>query len=125
MNREGGNMSEELTGMEKSELLGAMDGRELEDYDRDFYEAMYKAAPLAPEDVDDRIRRAIMRFIQDGSGPAAHPDNGGFVMLGFTHGYMVGRKLRKDIRRDAGNNPRTMKEAVRNVKKQVKGKRNK
>lgn len=92
-------MKDELTGMEKSELLGIVDRRGLEDYDRDFYQAMYKAAPLAPEAVDDRIRRAIIRFIQDGSGPASQPDNGGFVMLGFTHGYMVGRKLRKDIRK--------------------------
>lgn len=92
-------MSEELTGHDKAVLLGAQDGRALDDYDRDFYESMYRTAPLKPEDLDDRVRRAIMRFIEDGRGPAAHPDVGGLVMMGFAHGYMVGRKVRRDIRR--------------------------
>ena len=114
-------MNDELTGREKSVLLGEMDGRGRDDYDRAFYEAMYRTAPLRPEDVDDRIRRAIIRFIQDGKGPASESDVGGLVMMGFAHGYMVGRKLRKDIRKDAGDNPRTIKEAVKNVRKQAEG----
>lgn len=109
-------MKDELTQREKSALLGAVDGRELDDYDRDFYEAMYRTVPLRAEDIDDRIRRAIMRFIHDGRGPAAHDDVGGFVMMGFAHGYMVGRKLRKDIRRNASDNPRTLAQAVKNVR---------
>ena len=95
-------MSEELTEQDKAKLLAVTDGKVVRDgdgYDRKFYEAMYRIASLHPEDVDDRVRQAILRFITDGKGEASKPDNGGFVMMGFIHGYMVGRKLKKDIRR--------------------------
>jgi len=95
-------MIDELTAQDKAKLLAVTDGKALRDgdgYDRKFYEALYRIAPLAPEEIDDRVRQAILRFITDGKGEASKPDNGGFVMMGFLHGYMMGRKLRKDIRR--------------------------
>jgi len=90
----------ELTPGDKARLLGVTDGKGMDnDYDREFYEAICRIAPLGVEEVDDRVRRAILRFISNGTGPASHEDNGGFVMMGFIHGYMVGQRLRKDIRR--------------------------
>ncbi len=87
-------MEEELTQRDKAILLGNIDGRSRDDYDQHFYEAMNRIPPLGIEEVDDRIRRAILQYIE-----ASKVDNGGFVMMGFLHGYMVGRKLRRDIRR--------------------------
>lgn len=92
-------MTEELSNHEKAKLLGNSDGRSKDDYDTEFYEAMRRIPPLGVDDVDGRIRRAICRYIDDGQGEASKPENGGFVIMGFIHGYMVGRKLRKDIRR--------------------------
>ena len=94
-------MSEQLTEQDKAKLLAVTDGKAARDgeYDRKFYEALYRIAPLRLEDVDDGVRRALLRFIADGKGEESKPDNGGYVMMGFTHGYMVGRKLKKDIRR--------------------------
>lgn len=94
-------MSEQLTEQDKAKLLAVTDGKAARDgeYDRKFYEALYRIAPLGLDEVDDRVRRAILRFIADGKGEASKPDNGAFVMMGLIHGYMVGRKLKKDIRR--------------------------
>lgn len=91
-------MTEELTRHDKAELLGVMDGKGLakESYDHEFYKAMYRIAPLELDEVDDQVRRAIIRFVMDTK--TINPDNGGLVIMGFVHGYMVGRKLRKDIR---------------------------
>jgi len=94
-------MVDELTQRDKAILLGNMDSTSADDYDRQFYEKMKEVAPLHPEEVDDGVRRAILRFIMDGKGEASKADNGGFVMMGFLHGYMVGRKLRRDITRKA------------------------
>lgn len=92
-------MTEELTPQDKAKLLGAQDARNLDDgYDRKFYEAMRRIPPLGLDEIDDQVRRAILRYIQDGTGEASKPENGGLVMMGFAHGYMVGRKLKRDIR---------------------------
>jgi len=92
-------MTDELTREEKATLLGIMDGKNKDDYDREFYETMHQVRPPAPEEVDDRVCRAIFRYISEGTGPASYEENGGLVMIGFIHGYMVGRKLKRDIRR--------------------------
>ena len=92
-------MTEELTSQDKARLLAVTDGKGMDNgYDREFYEAMCRIAPLSVEEVDDRVRRAILRYIAQGKGEASKPENGGFVTMGFVHGYMVGRSLRKDIR---------------------------
>lgn len=90
-------MEEELTRKEKTRLLGIVDATNLDDYDQEFYEKMREIPPLGVDDVDDRVRRAILRFIMDGKGEASKPENGGFVAMGFIHGYMVGQKLKRDI----------------------------
>ena len=92
-------MTEEFTGQDKARLLGVTDGKGVYNYDREFYEAMRQTGPLRLDDVDDQVRRAILRFVADGKGEASKPDNGGFVMMGFLHGYMVGQKLKRDIRK--------------------------
>ncbi len=91
-------MEEKLTREEQVRLLAVDDGKNIDDCDQEFYEKMKEIPPLAIDEVDDRVRRAILRFISDGTGPASHEDNGSFVMMGFLHGYMVGRKLKRDIR---------------------------
>jgi len=94
-------MEENLTQRDKAILLGNIDGRSKDDYDREFYEKMKEIPPLGIDEVDERVRRAILRFIMDGKGEASKEDNGGFVIMGFIHGYMVGRKLKRDITRKA------------------------
>jgi len=75
-----------------------VDGKNIRnDYDEKFYKKMKEIAPLAVDEVDDRVRRAILRYVSEGKGAASQEENGGFVMMGFLHGYMVGRKLKRDI----------------------------
>lgn len=85
-------MGENLTPQDKAILLGVVDAKGIDDYDHEFYETMLQVSPLSVEEVDDRVRRAIVRYT---TGTV----NGGFVMMGFMHGYMVGRKLKRDITR--------------------------
>lgn len=93
-------MEENLTQQDKANLLGIIDGKGMNDsYDQEFYEAMCQVRPLDVDEVDDRVRRAILRFIDQGKGEASKPENGGFVAMGFVHGYMVGQKLKRDITR--------------------------
>jgi len=92
-------MTDELTERDKAILLGNVDRRNVEnEYDRDFYEAMHQTHPLNLDEIDDLVRRAVLRYMADGQNETVKA-NGGWVMMGFFHGYMVGRKLRKDIRR--------------------------
>ena len=79
--------------------LAIEDGLNKENYDREFYKAMYQISPLAPEEIDARVRRAILRYVAD--TPSMTPEQAGFTTMGFTHGYLMGRKLRRDIRRKA------------------------
>jgi hypothetical protein len=88
----------ELTQRDKAILLGNVDGRSLDDYDQQLYQMMWKVRPLGLEEIDDRARRAILQYIAQGKGEASEPANRGFVMMGFVHGYMVGQKLKRDIR---------------------------
>lgn len=90
-------MEEKLTQQEKAELLGSVDHTNQDDYDRQFYEAMKETPVPHIEEIDDRVRRAILRYIAEGKGRASQEDIGGFVMMGFFHGYQVGRKLKRDI----------------------------
>lgn len=92
-------MADELTIEEKVRLLAIFDGKNADDYDREFYEAMYRIKPLEFEEIDGLVRRAILLYITDGQGIASQENNGGLVMMGFIHGYMVGRELKRDIRR--------------------------
>jgi hypothetical protein len=103
-------MTDELTGQDKVRLLAVTDGKAARDgeYDRAFYEAMYRTRPLGLEELDDRVRQAILRYIADGKNEESK-EYGGYIMMGFAHGYMVGRKLRKDIRKDTGDNQRMVK----------------
>ena len=94
-------MTEELTQQDKAKLLGVTDGKAVgsgNGYDQAFYEAMQQTPPLGVEEVDDLVRRAILRYIAD-TKKGSVKANGSYIMMGFVHGYMVGRKLRRDIRR--------------------------
>jgi len=92
-------MEEKLTQREKAGLLGSVDNTNPEDYDRQFYEAMNETPVPHVEELDDRVRRAILRYIASGKGESSKADNGAFVLMGFIHGYQVGRKLKKNITR--------------------------
>ena len=92
-------MEENLTRRDRAILLGTVDRRSKDDYDREFYEKMKEIPPLGVEEVDDQVRRAIVRFVTDVKGEVSEEENGGFVILGFLHGYQVGRKLKRDITR--------------------------
>jgi len=88
-----------LSEKEKLILLAEMDGRNLDEYDRSFYEAMYRSPGVQPSEIEDGVRRAVLRFIADSGPEVSDPSVGGYIMMAFCHGYLVGRKLRRDIRR--------------------------
>lgn len=92
-------MTDELTSRDKVTLLANLDARNLDDYDQKFYKAMKEIPPLGPDEIDDRVRRAIFRFITEVVDPASQGDPGRLVMIGFLHGYMVAQQLKRDIRR--------------------------
>jgi len=89
--------NEEMTATDKARVLGYVDRHNVEDFDRDFYEAMHRTRTLDIDEVDDKVRRAVLRYLADGRNEDVKI-NGAWIMMGFFHGYMVGRKLRRDIR---------------------------
>lgn len=94
-------MSEELSQKEKSLLLGITDGKAVkyeDNYDHEFYEAMCRTYLLRVQEIDNQVRRAILHYIADSKSQDIRT-NGTYIMMGFIHGYMVGKKLQRDIRR--------------------------
>ena len=85
----------DLTDNEKANLLAHVDGKSLNDYDESFYKAMIMTDIPHSFELDSGVRRAILKFVCESETNAAHSSA---VMLGFVHGYVVGRKLRRDIR---------------------------
>lgn len=67
-----------------------------EDYDKDFFEAMAATKEMSPRDVQPRVRRAIFRFITQSRDQGVLA-NGGYILMGFIHGYQVARKLGRPI----------------------------
>ena len=87
----------DLTDNEKANLLAHVDGKAIgkNDYDESFYRAMCQVDIPHSFELDNKVRRAIMKFVCENED---NTSKGGVLMLGFIHGYMVGRKLRGDIR---------------------------
>jgi len=85
--------------MSTEHIIAAIeDTMNTENYDREFYKTMRRIQSLAPEELDDQVRRAILKYITDDSMTMT-PEKASFFTMGFTHGYLVGRKLWKDIRK--------------------------
>lgn len=54
-----------LTPEDKAELLGIMDADKHDEYDEEFFRLLKLQSPLDAEDIDDRIRRAILKYTSE------------------------------------------------------------
>lgn len=90
-------MDETLNECERASLLGVVDAANRDNYDRQFYETMRKIPVPGLDEIDDRVRRAIALHISKAEGTPTYVQ--GAITVGFIHGYMVGRELKRDIRR--------------------------
>lgn len=97
----------ELTQWEKGRLIGAIDARNLTDYDEEFYQLLKRQVGPTAEDIDNRIHRAMLKFTHEatrkilnaydseqiGIFPAIHAT----LLTGLIIGYEVGRKLKRPL----------------------------
>jgi hypothetical protein len=98
---------DKLTQEEKVTLLAIKDMADLDNYDEEFYKLVKaQSYPSVPE-VDDRIRRAIFKFISSYSQTIAEVRRTGGVTqdeaiataltVCLLKGYELGRKLRRPL----------------------------
>lgn len=96
------NIDDELTPDEIRNLIAKLDSLALDqdNFDKEFYLSIANMEPIYPEDTDDGIRRAIIRFanevIETEDEQSATYARAGFTM-GFVYGYKLGQKLDRDI----------------------------
>lgn len=96
-----------LSDREKAGLLGFDDSRKMDDYDMEFYELLWATKPPKPMEMDDRIRRAIVRFVTNAwdqhlqacSAQSLDEDTTGrsAMNIAFLKGYELGRKLQRPL----------------------------
>jgi len=106
----------ELTRKEKVILLGTVDGKRKDDFNEEFLNLMVETQPLKVEEVDDRIRRSICKFItmvenEEEISLLLSDDNPttlvqGKVLTAWLHGYMVARRWNRSIKRAENTPPR-------------------
>ena len=85
--------------MSTEHIIAAIeDTMNTENYDREFYKTMRRIQSLAPEELDDQVRRAILKYITDDLMRIT-PEKAGLLTMGFIHGYLTGQKMRKDLRK--------------------------
>lgn len=104
---------EKLTRGEKATLLALVDAKHVDAFNEEFYNLMKKTPPLELEEINDHIRRSIVKFINtmvddEGVAEAVSSDKPlfllrGMVTVSWLHGYMVAQKWKKSILR----NPKT------------------
>lgn len=92
-------MAENLTRMEKTRLLVEVDRRKRDDYDKDFYDKLRKIEEPNVEEVDDRIRRALIRYIQEVESHflGEHNPPGSYLMEGWILGYVAATNIERSI----------------------------
>lgn len=98
---------DELTGSEKAALLAHVDLLNPDDYDKEFYEALKSIKFPGPDNVDDRLRRAIKKFVTEDftetiGGLLAIEDRPIPAILAIItscllRGYELGRKLHRPL----------------------------
>lgn len=98
---------EELTLEDKAMLLASMDKRKRSDYDREIYQRLKAQNLISPEEIDGKIRRAIVRFVKEewallygiGKDNGLDIDSivGGALTDFLLIGYEVGRKLKRPL----------------------------
>lgn len=107
----------QLTRTEKARLLADFDSRHMGDIDEEFYELLTKTRPLGPEKVDDKIRRTLLKYIEehvirpytDFFKPEEPLEEQLFVLISlvFTQGFMTGfevaRKTKRGIKHSGKN----------------------
>lgn len=100
----------QLTQMEKATLLGHMDGRCANDFDKEFSAVIEDTPPLGVDELDGQIRRSLVRYtemvVDDEDIEKIRSDNDlrsrlrGIITVAFLHGYQVSIKWGKPIVRD-------------------------
>jgi len=97
-------MAENLTPLEQGRLLAELDYRNREDYDRDYYNKLQKIQEPRVADLDDRVRRAISRYITDVAKDVADAFSsdeeyppGAYLLEGWILGYVAGRNIKGSI----------------------------
>lgn len=87
-------------------LLATGDIKLKNDYDKDFYNELSRIKPPALESLDDRIRRAIIKYVEtlwhDFKGIATEDLHSDELLLAamtesVLRGYELGRKLKRPI----------------------------
>ena len=106
----------ELTSEEKAILLGTVDGKRMDDFNEEFLNLMVETQPLKIEEVNDRIRRSIYKFIstvenEEEISLLLSDDNPtslvqAKITVAWLHGYMVARRWNRSIKRAENTPPR-------------------
>lgn len=99
----------ELTRDEMQRLLALRDAQNLDDYDEEFYRLLTTEAIPGAEELDDRIRRAILKYISDWWSFHSRAQNlgkfqvveyiTGFTLFLLVLGYSLGMKLGRPLTR--------------------------
>ena len=96
-----------LTSEEKATLLAIVDSTCRDDYDEEFYELLLKPDVPKIEDLDDRIRRAITKFVSgyyenvmmyllEDTSPDEAAIKAGLATC-LLRGYKLGKELRRPL----------------------------
>ena len=98
---------DKLTGAEKAALLAHVDLLNPDDYDKEFYEALKSVEFPGPDNVDDRLRRAIKKFVAEdftetigrllATGEPPIPAIMAIITSCLLRGYELGRKLHRPL----------------------------
>ena len=101
---------DQLTEMDKATLLGHMDGRCANDFDKEFSAVIEDTLPSGLDELDGQIRRSLVRYTEmvvgDEDIEKIRSDNDlrsqlrGIVTVAFLHGYQVAMKWGKPIVRE-------------------------
>jgi len=97
----------ELTQSEKVKLVATLDRHNSEDFDQEFFQELMSCDIPLPDELDDRIRRAIKKFT-DILVASTKKDSlplegipwgviGGVLIQSLLVGYELGRKLRRPL----------------------------
>lgn len=92
-------MNESLSPWDKSELMARFDNRHRDEYDQDFFNALMALREPALNDIEDKARRAIARFIEvmeKGLASVKYPP-GSYLLEGFILGWLAGKTIPRSI----------------------------
>lgn len=105
----------ELTNSEKVTLVATLDAHNREDLDHEFFLELLSCNIPSPDEMDDRIRRAIQKFIDiltasmKKDSPPLEETTVIVIKAGLTQSLLVGYELGRKLRRPLTANETTPK----------------